>query len=117
MSVTSLTLLERLKIHPSAADWQRFHDVYKPLIRGWLNRVPGLRDEADDLSQEILMIVVKEVVAFERQREGSFRSWLRRVTVNRIRTYRRKRERRPQTGLQRTETENFLGLLEDPTSD
>jgi RNA polymerase sigma-70 factor (ECF subfamily) len=117
MSVTSLTLLERLRVQPSAADWQRLHDVYRPLIRGWLTRIPDLRDEKDDLSQDILTVVFREVARFERQREGSFRAWLRRVTVNRIRNYWRERARRPQVGLQGSETENFLGLLEDPTSD
>jgi RNA polymerase sigma factor (sigma-70 family) len=116
VSVTSLTLLERLRVKPSAADWQRFHDAYLPLIRVWLMRVPGLRDEVDDLSQEVLIVVVREVAGFERQRQGSFRAWLRQITVNRIRSCWRKRARRPLVGVADTSTEDFLGQLEDPAS-
>jgi RNA polymerase sigma-70 factor (ECF subfamily) len=117
VSITSLSLLERLKQEPSAADWQRLHEVYQPLIREWLRRIPGLRDEADDLSQEVLIVVFREIAGFERQREGSFRAWLRRVTVNRIRTHWRQVARRPLVGLEGSDTDDFLGRLEDPSSD
>jgi RNA polymerase sigma-70 factor (ECF subfamily) len=40
---------------------------------------------------------------FERQREGSFRAWLRQITVNRVRTYRKKCGRRPLVGLDPTD--------------
>ena len=114
---TSLSLLDRLRQAPSGADWKQFHDVYRPLIRGWLVRVPGLHDEADDLSQEVLVVVFREVAHFERQREGSFRTWLRRVTVNRIRVYWRQHAKRPRVGLDESATETFLSRLEDPASD
>lgn len=117
MSVTSLTLLERLRGQPSAADWQRFHNVYRPLICGWLARIPGLRDEVDDLTQEILVAVIRSVAAFERQRAGSFRAWLRQITVNRVRSYWRERAKRPLVGFQGSATEDFLERLEDPASD
>ena len=114
---TSLSLLERLRQTPSGADWQQLHDVYRPLIRGWLIRVPGLHDEADDLTQDVLVVVFREVAHFERQREGSFRTWLRRVTVNRVRGYWRQRAKQPRAGLDGSATEDFLSRLEDPASD
>lgn len=115
--ITSLTLLERLKVKPSAEDWQRFHEVYTPLIRGWLARIPGLQDETDDLTQEVLIILVREVARFERQRQGSFRAWLRQIVTHRIRTFWRERAKRPLVGLQETSGEDFLGQLEDPSSE
>lgn len=117
MSVTSLTLLERLKLKPSDTDWQRFHDVYQPLICGCLFRVPGLRDEVDDLTQDVLVVVFRKIAEFDRKRVGSFRAWLRQVTVNRIRSCWRERIKRPQVGLQDTSTEDFLNRMEDPTSE
>ena len=55
MDPTSISLLDRLKAAgPDASDWDRLHDLYMPLIRRWLGRVPGLGDEAADLAQETL---------------------------------------------------------------
>jgi RNA polymerase sigma-70 factor (ECF subfamily) len=116
MSVTSVSLLDRLKVaRPDASDWNRLQGIYLPLIQRWLGRVPGLGDESADLAQEVLIIVFREVPRFDRRREGSFRAWLRRVTVNRIRIYCRKRRRRPAVGLD--PADGFLELLSDPNDD
>ena len=116
MNPTSVSLLDRLKVaRPDASDWNRLHGIYLPLIRRWLGRVPGLGDESADLAQEVLVVVFREVPRFDRQREGSFRAWLRQVTVNRIRTYCRKRHRRPIVGLD--PADGFLERLSDPTDD
>jgi RNA polymerase sigma-70 factor, ECF subfamily len=97
---TSLSLLDRLKLaRPEASDWSRLQRIYLPLIERWLSRVPGLRDESADVAQEVLVVVFREVPRFTRQREGSFRAWLRPVTVNKVRDYRRKRQRRPAAGI------------------
>ena len=83
MNPTSISLLDRLKAaRPESSDWNRLQGVYLPLIQAWLGRVPGLGDEAADLVQEVLFVVFREVPRFDRQREGSFRAWLRQVTVN-----------------------------------
>ena len=116
MDPTSVSLLDRLKAaRPDASDWERLQGIYAPLIRRWLGRVPGLGDEADDLAQEVLVIVVREIPRFDRQREGSFRTWLRQVTVNRVRNYRRKVHRRPAVGLD--PADGFLDRLADPHDD
>ena len=117
MTPTSLSLLDRLRHSPTPADWKRVNDVYRQLIRGWLARVPGVGDELDDLTQEVLLVVYREIAGFERQREGSFRTWLRRITVNRIREFWRKKAKRPLAGLNDGATEDFLGRLEDPASE
>jgi RNA polymerase sigma-70 factor (ECF subfamily) len=110
-------LLDRLKrARPGSAEWQRLHDIYLPLIRSWLARVPGLGDEADDLSQEILLVLFRELPAFERRRDGAFRAWLRQITVNRVRAFHRARRRRPRAGLG-PEAEHLLTRLADPTSE
>ncbi len=100
MTPTSLSLLDRLKVaKPEATDWGRLQGVYLPLIRRWLARVPGLDGEADDLAQDVFVILVREIPRFERRREGSFRAWLRQVTVNKVRSHRRSRQRRPGVGI------------------
>lgn len=116
MNPTSVSLLDRLKsARPESSDWDRLQGVYLPLIRRWLDRVPGLGDESADLAQEVLVVVFREVPRFDRRREGSFRAWLRRVTVNRVKTYRRQRRRRPTVGLDAAD--GFLERLSDPDGD
>lgn len=58
------------------------------------------------------MVVVRKIPGFERQRDGSFRAWLRRISVNQIRAHRTKKRRRLATGLD--PTEGFLDQLADP---
>jgi RNA polymerase sigma-70 factor (ECF subfamily) len=114
---TSLSLLARLrKAGPDAPDWRRLEEIYLPLIRSWLRRVPGVGDEADDLAQDVLVVLFRELPSFERRRDGSFRCWLRQITLNRTRAFqkaRRKRSRAPGGDA----TEDLLAQLEDPTSD
>lgn len=113
VSTTSLSLLDRLRRDPSEADWVRLQAVYRPLVSGWVARVPGLESEADDVVQEVLIVLVRELPRFERRREGSFRTWLRRVTANRVREVWRQRARRPSTA----PAEAFLDRLADPAGD
>ena len=113
---TSLSLLDRLKAaQPESSDWERLQGVYLPLIQRWLGRVPGLGDEWADLAQEVLVVVFREVPRFDRRREGSFRAWLRQVTVNQVRNDRRRRQRRPVVGLD--PADGFLERLADPNGD
>jgi RNA polymerase sigma-70 factor (ECF subfamily) len=110
---TSVSLLDRLKgAPPDASDWGRLHDIYLPLITRWLRRIPGLGDESDDLAQEVFVVMVRELPRFERQREGSFRAWLRQVAVNKLRTFRKQLGRNPVVGLDLTD--GFLDQLADP---
>lgn len=117
MNTTSASLLERLKrARPDAPEWQRLQDIYLPLVRSWLARVPGLGAEADDLAQEVLIVLFRELPSFERRRYGSFRAWLRQVTVNRVRGFVRDRHKQPLAGLG-SEAGQLLAQLEDPGSD
>jgi RNA polymerase sigma-70 factor, ECF subfamily len=116
MTPTSVSLLDRLKAAgPDASDWNRLQGIYLPLISRWLGRVPGLGEEAADVAQEVFVVVIREIPRFQRQREGSFRAWLRQVTVNKVRTHRRKRNRRPMVGVDATD--GFLNSLADPNGE
>jgi RNA polymerase sigma-70 factor, ECF subfamily len=116
MTRNSISLLDRLKLAgPGASDWNRLQGIYLPLISRWLARVPGLGVEADDLAQEVFVVVIRELPRFERQREGSFRTWLRQVTVNKTRTHHWRLHRRPTVGLD--PAEGFLDSLADPNGD
>lgn len=84
---TSASLLDRLAQSPCDADWRRLHDLYAPLLGAWLHRAGIPEHDRDDLSQEVLMIVVKKVSEFDHRGPGAFRSWLRSILSNRIGDY------------------------------
>ena len=74
MNTTSLSLFDRLQRPDAAAeDWQRLQALYLPLVRYWLSRFPGLGDEIDDLVQDVLVVLVRELPSFERRQHGAFR--------------------------------------------
>ena len=93
--MTSVTLLDGIKDPSDRRSWEEFTEVYYRIILNWLqgNGV-GLHD-AEDLAQDIMCVVCREITRFEHSgRPGAFRTWLRRVTANRLREFWRKRKRR-----------------------
>jgi RNA polymerase sigma-70 factor (ECF subfamily) len=113
---TSISLLERLRLRPDAAAWQRLIDLYTPLIAGWLRRQDVQAADVDDLTQEVLGILVRELPHFHHDlRPGAFRRWLRTIVVNRLRTFWRARGPRAVGGDEFRE--QVLDRLEDPDSD
>jgi RNA polymerase sigma-70 factor (ECF subfamily) len=116
MSDTSLSLLDRLQRRSDAEAWQRLVDLYTPLLRGWLGRYSLQPSDADDLVQEVLAVVVRELPHFQHnQRAGAFRSWLRTVLLHRLRAFWQSRQTRPHaTG--DSAFARALDELEDPHS-
>jgi RNA polymerase sigma-70 factor (ECF subfamily) len=116
MPETPVSLLERLRLRPDDASWQRLIDLYTPLIRDWLRRYFLQPTDADDLTQEVLSVVVRELPEFRHDlRKGAFRRWLRTITVNRLRTFWRSRQPVPvATG--ESDSSSILDQLEDPES-
>ena len=109
MSVTSLSMLERLRHDPNESAWQRLVDLYTPLIRVWLRRYALLDQDVDDLVQEVLAVVVRRVPEFKRKAQvGSFRRWLRNITVNCLRSFWRAQRYRPRV----TGNEGFAQILD-----
>jgi RNA polymerase sigma-70 factor (ECF subfamily) len=95
-SDTSLSLLEQLRLQPNEGSWQRLVDVYTPVLHSWLRRHLLPHADVDDLVQDILTVVTRELPRFEHNnRPGAFRAWLRAIMVHRLRVYWRDREYRP----------------------
>jgi RNA polymerase sigma-70 factor (ECF subfamily) len=115
MSQTSFSLLERLQLQPDPDTWKRLVNLYLPLIHTWLQRQGVASKDADDLAQDVLAVVVRELPRFQHnQRTGSFRSWLRTITIHRVRDFWRARKLRPATG--DAAFGKLLDELEDPHS-
>jgi RNA polymerase sigma-70 factor (ECF subfamily) len=116
MSETSASLLDRLRLQPDAQDWRRLVDVYDPLIRAWLRRQGLPVQEADDLVQEVLAVLVRRLPDFQRQpRAGAFRRWLRTITVNCLRDFWRAGRARPRASGS-SDIQEMLDQLADPDS-
>ena len=116
MLETSLSLLDRLRQSPEDADWSRLIEAYSPLLRAWLMRSEVQAADADDLVQEVLLVVHRELPKFEHnQRRGAFRNWLRQIVVHRLRNFWRSRGRLIAVGND-SQLEEQLKQLEDDGS-
>jgi RNA polymerase sigma factor (sigma-70 family) len=117
MDETSLSLLDRLKTENDSETWNRLHQLYAPLLRSWLGKYDIQASDMDDVIQEVLMTVAAEGESFQHNgRTGAFRSWLRSILVNRLRSFWRARGRRPQAD-GGSEIANRINQLEDPGSE
>jgi RNA polymerase sigma-70 factor (ECF subfamily) len=109
-------LLERLRTEPDDAAWQRLVELYTPLIHGWLRRHFVQVHDAEDLTQDVLRVVVRELKSFQHnQRAGAFRAWLRTITVNCLRAQWRKRQGQAEASADSAMAQQ-LEQLEDPRS-
>lgn len=115
MPETSCTLLERLRDGDDDQAWRRLVDLYTPLIQGWLGRYALPAADVEDLTQEVMTALVREMPEFRRLRTGSFRHWLKTITINRLRGFWRSRgQRLPAAG--GSDFLKMLEELEDPAS-
>jgi RNA polymerase sigma-70 factor (ECF subfamily) len=112
---TSVSLLERLAGTPTDDDWRRLVDLYQPLLGAWMARAGVPAADADDLIQEVLLVVFREVGGFERRGPGAFRCWLRTILTHRVRSYFRGRQYRP-IAAGGSDGLRWLDKLEEPGS-
>ena len=91
--------------------------MYSPLIRAWLRKYDVQDSDADDLAQEVLLAVSKDLGKFEHGGQpGAFRGWLKAILVNRLRKFWRARDRRPQPRGD-SDIDARLAQLDDPASE
>ena len=85
-SVTSVSLLQRVKDPRDEMAWGEFVRLYAPLVYSY-GRKRGLQDsDAADLAQDVLRIAAEKMDNFQYDpARGSFRGWLLTVTLNQLR--------------------------------
>src|SRR5215831_6189211 len=87
MNETRQSLLLRAQTGEEHA-WNDLLDLYRPLILGWLNRQGVPAGDLEDLSQEVLLSVIKHLPGFHHSgQRGAFRSWLRTIVCRRTADY------------------------------
>lgn len=89
MDQTPHSLLDCLRDCPGdSVAWARFESLYRPLLRFWLTRHRLQQSDCDDLLQEVLHTVLRELPTFRYDpSRGRFRSWLRAILINRLREF------------------------------
>jgi RNA polymerase sigma-70 factor (ECF subfamily) len=112
---TSGSLLKCLAGAPTDDDWRRFDDLYRPLLRAWMARAEVPASDFDDLVQEVLLVVFREIADFEWRGKGAFRAWLRTILARRLRKYFAKRIRLIAIG--GSDFQRMLNELESHDSD
>lgn len=90
MHTTSISLLQRLRARDDFEAWDRFVQLYTPMIYRWGVRTGLSSEAAGELVQEVLALLVRKLPEFRYRQKGSFRGWLRRVTINRYRELNRR---------------------------
>ena len=93
MLTTSHSLLEKLRQPAADESWTRFVQLYAPLLFSWANRAGLQESDAADLVQEIFTLLLQKLPEFQHNRTGSFRAWLRTVTMNKLRDWKRRTAR------------------------
>jgi RNA polymerase sigma-70 factor (ECF subfamily) len=97
MHTTPASLLERLRQPDPRAAWDRFVELYTPLLYYWARRVGLQESDAADLVQEVFTVLLQKLPEFTYDRSKSFRGWLRTLTLNKW------RERQRRAGARREE--------------
>ncbi len=88
---TPVSLLERLRGPGEPEAWRRCAELFTPLIYHWAHRAGLSAADAADLVQEVFLVLVQKLPEFRYDRQGTFRGWLRTVTLNKWREMQRRR--------------------------
>jgi RNA polymerase sigma-70 factor (ECF subfamily) len=82
MNTTPVSLLQRLRAPAPTAAWDRFVELYTPVLFAWARRLGLQSQDAADLIQEVFAVLVQKLPTFEYDQHKSFRGWLRTITLN-----------------------------------
>lgn len=90
ISPTPLSLLERLQGSQGREAWERFVELYTPLLYAFVRRNGMAGDEARDVLQEVFLHLWRKLPEFHPAPDQRFRGWLWTVVRNKVVDYRRK---------------------------
>jgi RNA polymerase sigma-70 factor (ECF subfamily) len=82
MTRTPISLLEKLQFIGDQAAWERFVQLYTPLLTHWARRLSLAGPEAADLVQDVFTLLVQKLPDFRYDPGRHFRGWLWTVTLN-----------------------------------
>jgi RNA polymerase sigma-70 factor (ECF subfamily) len=92
---TPASLLDRLRKPEEATAWDRFVELYTPLLFHWAQRLGHQDSDCADLVQDVFFILWRKLREFEYDSARSFHAWLKTIFLNRHRDRQRQRGRLP----------------------
>jgi RNA polymerase sigma-70 factor (ECF subfamily) len=92
---TPASLLEQVRRGGDQQAWERFVQLYTPLLYSWARRVGLQEPDAADLVQEVFALLVQKLPQFAYDRHKSFRAYLHTITLNKWREHYRRRTALP----------------------
>jgi RNA polymerase sigma-70 factor (ECF subfamily) len=85
MTTTHGSLLEQLRRPGEQAAWERFVQLYTPLLQMWARRLGLAEADAADLVQDVLTVLVEKLPAFRYDPAKRFRGWLWTIFIHKAR--------------------------------
>jgi RNA polymerase sigma-70 factor (ECF subfamily) len=109
---TRPSLLEQMRQQPNGGPpWQRFTDLYRPLLQSWVRRLARFDandPDSEDLVSSVLLVVCRRFGEFRHNgRAGAFRAWLKTILIHCVRDFHRARRPIAPGG------DEWLGRLEE----
>jgi RNA polymerase sigma-70 factor (ECF subfamily) len=95
MFSTPASLLDRLRKPEETTAWDRFVELYTPLLFCWAQRLGQQDSDCADLVQDVFLILWRKLPEFEYDSGKSFHAWLKTIFLNRHRSRQRKHDPRP----------------------
>lgn len=95
MFATPASLLDRLRKPEEATAWDRFVELYTPLLFHWARRLGLQATDCADLVQDVFLLLWRKLPEFQYDKARSFHAWLKTLFLNRHRDRQRQREPRP----------------------
>ncbi len=90
MTSTPASLLDRLSRGADRRAWDRFVDLYTPLLVAWCRQLGMSDTDTADLTQDVFLVLVEQLPRFRYDPSQSFRAWLKTVLLNSWRKQQRK---------------------------
>ncbi len=87
MTRTPASLLYRLRSKDDATAWNRFVELFAPLIDRWARQFGFSENDADDIVQDVFACLLRVLPTFAYDPQRSFRAWLTTVTRNSCRDW------------------------------
>ena len=88
---TPHSLLDRLRTPTDRIAWNRFVDLFVPLVDRWVRRWGADDTDADDVVQDIFARLLHVMPGFAHEPGRSFHAWLWTVSRNQYRQFHRQR--------------------------
>ncbi len=93
MISTPSSLLVRLRTAEDSVAWNRFVQLYSPLLHYWTTRLGVEPSRRLDICQEVFVVLIQRREWLESQPPTSFRAWLYTVTANKCHDLQRRLRR------------------------